>query len=137
MSPKDRPHQKKHLKHFDAAIEVTESDHDPDSEQTWEDVDIYDFGPEDRIMIRRETGTLRQLVDFAIQQETKVDGVWLPIRRYDCCHDMVHLDRFNKDGSREPAQRICGLDEIETGYEVAEEAIYDRWEAEKERFLRG
>jgi len=136
MSPKDRPHRKKHLTHFEAAIDPAP---EPDDavEDTWEEVDVYDFSPEDRIVLRKETGSVRQLVDFAIQQETKVEGVWKPVRRYDCCHDMVHLDRFNKDGSRERAQKICGLDEIQNGYLIAESAIYDRWETEKERFLRG
>jgi len=75
-----------------------------------------------------------KVVDFIVQLEVKVGGIWKPVIRYDCAHDFAHVDRYNISG--ETLKEELHLSYAE-GLTLADEDINLNWDSYKERFLRG
>jgi hypothetical protein len=75
-----------------------------------------------------------QVVNFVVQLEVKVGGLWMPVIRYDCAHDFAHADRYNMSG--EVAKEELHLSYAES-LTLADEDINSNWEYYTERFLSG
>ncbi|MBI4645391.1 MAG: hypothetical protein HY738_02065 [Bacteroidia bacterium] len=71
---------------------------------------------------------------FAVQLEIKIEGKWNPIIRYDCSHDFVHIDRYNKKGEKIKEKVYLSYEDSLT---LADEDININWELYKEKFLKG
>jgi hypothetical protein len=75
-----------------------------------------------------------KVVDFVVQLEVKVGGLWRPVIRYDCTHDFAHVDRYNISGETLKEDLHLSYDECLT---LADEDINFNWESYAEKFLRG
>ena len=78
--------------------------------------------------------TKGKVVDFVVQLEVKVGGLWKPVIRYDCAHDFAHSDRYNIRGETFKEELYLSYDECLT---LADEDINFNWELYADRFLRG
>jgi hypothetical protein len=78
-----------------------------------------------------ERGTV---VDFVVQLEVNVGGVWQPVIRYDCAHDFSHIDRYNIHGEKEKEALQLSYAESLT---LADDDIDLNWETYKAKFLEG
>jgi hypothetical protein len=75
-----------------------------------------------------------KVVDFVVQLEVKVGGVWQPVIRYDCAHDFSHIDRYNIHGKQENEALQLPYAESLT---LADDDIDLNWETYKTKFLDG
>jgi len=75
-----------------------------------------------------------RVVDFVVQLEVKVGGLWMPVIRYDCAHDFAHTDRYNMSGEVVKEELHLSYAESLT---LADEDINSNWEHYTERFMRG
>ena len=80
---------------------------------------------------KTERGTV---VDFVVQLEVNVGGIWQPVIRYDCAHDFSHIDRYNIHGEQEKETLQLSYAESLT---LADDDIDLNWETYKTRFLEG
>lgn len=137
---KGRHQRESRLPEISGAPEVDEtlSDAEEEAEEhgTPEDYPIF-LTENDRAHVRTVRGSRKQLLDFAVLQQVKVDGEWCDVIRYDCAHDEVHVDIYRKGRKKPTKKKVCGLDEIEDGYNQAEAAIFDRWEENRRRYFHG
>ena len=69
-----------------------------------------------------------------VQLEVCIEGKWMPVIRYDCSHNFVHIDRYNIRGEKEKEEVYLSYEESLT---LADEDINVHWEIYKERFLNG
>jgi hypothetical protein len=84
---------------------------------------------------RHSHKTLRgKVINFVVQLEVKVDGVWKPVIRYDCAHDFSHIDRYNIHGEQEKEALQLSYAESLT---LADDDIDLNWETYKTRFSEG
>ena len=74
------------------------------------------------------------VLDFVVQLEVNVEGVWRPVIRYDCAHDFSHIDRYNMRGEQEKEALHLPYAESLT---LADDDIDLNWEVYKTRFLEG
>lgn len=107
----------------------------------------YTFAPSDasltkeRINVRMVDHVLTSsLVAFAIIQETYDRGAWRTIAVADSTHDdEVHVHRYARRTSErvgEP-ERLCPIetmDDVGEGYQIAYEAIVEKWTDNKRRW---
>jgi hypothetical protein len=130
--------QERRLPEISGAPEVDEASQDADEEEDGE-VEVFHvpLTDEDRIVVRLVTGLRSQLLDFALTQQVRDGGQWYDVVRYDCAHDEVHVDRFRKGRRGSVKKSVCGLDQIEDGYEIANNAIFDGWEENRRRYFNG
>jgi hypothetical protein len=56
-----------------------------------------DLGPNDRLRIRIVTERGR-VIDFLVQQETRLGESYQAVVRYDCSHGFAHRDTLNQRG---------------------------------------
>jgi hypothetical protein len=137
---KGRPQRERGLPEISGAPEADEASPDAEEEAeeygTLEDYPIY-LTEDDRAHVRTVRGLRKQLLDFALVQQVKVDGKWCDVVRYDCAHDEVHVDTYRKGRKKPTKKKVCGLDEIEDGYNRAEAAIFDRWQENRRRYFNG
>ena len=75
-----------------------------------------------------------KVINFAVQLEVKIDGVWRPVIRYDCAHDFSLIDRYNIHGKQEKEALQLSYAESLT---LADDDIDLNWETYKTRFLEG
>jgi hypothetical protein len=130
--------QERRLPKISGAPEVNQPSQDADEEEEGQvEVIPMPLTDEDRIILRMETGLRGQLLDFAFVQQVKDGGQWQDVVRYDCEHDTVHMHRFTKGGTGTSRKEICGLDQIEEGYEIVNNAIFDGWEENRRRYFYG
>lgn len=73
-------------------------------------------------------------MDYAVQLEVQVEGLWKAVIRYDCAHDFSHADRYNRRG--EHRKEEVGLPYAES-LTFADEDIDLNWQDYRDRFLRG
>lgn len=92
----------------------------------------YPFG---RIL---ESGTIigerRRIVEFSLQLEVEVEGIWRQVIRYDTAHGFAHVDRFTLTGRRKKERVHLEYAEALTR---AERDLKQNWFAYRERFLKG
>jgi hypothetical protein len=94
--------------------------------------------PHDRVFCRYVWNQQKMLIDFCLEQQACfTSGRWSPIRRFDTAHGVVHADNYVKGGKKARKETICDLEQIEQGCEIAEVSLYDKWEVNKRRYLRG
>lgn len=81
-----------------------------------------------------------RLTDFvvAIQVEVESDE-WVDVWRIDCCHGEVHIHRFDAKGNdnRKVLRQIDTQDDVEHGYGIAIDTIYEQYEVALMRWNRG
>lgn len=84
--------------------------------------------------------TRGRLTDFvvAIQLEVESDE-WTDVWRIDCCHGEVHIHRFDARGSenRKVLRRIDTQEDVELGFDMAMDTIYEQHEVALMRWNRG
>jgi len=84
-----------------------------------------------RIRINIDKGSV---LDIVVQYESNVDGIWVPIVRYDCSHGFFHRDILNPNGTKE--KKTIGIKDLEDALLYAEQDLKDRWEFYKDKFLK-
>lgn len=95
---------------------------------------VIPLSDHDRVRTALGYGRHRQLVDFVIQQEIRIDGRWRSVRRYDLEHGRFHVDIYSRRGGR---PKKVWLEESLTTDDACEEAetqIFDHWEEHRRTF---
>ena len=77
----------------------------------------------------------KDVISFMIQYETKLEGTWLPVVRYDTRHGFAHRDLINKKGKKQKTP-IFARDYNEA-LTFAEYDIKSNWKIYKHAFLGG
>ncbi len=75
------------------------------------------------------------VLSFAIQYETELEGKWFPVVRYDTGHGFAHRDLLNKKGEKQKTP-IFAKDYNEA-LTFAEYDIKSNWKIYKQAFLGG
>jgi len=136
---KGRHRRESQLPEISGAPEVAEASPDADEGDEPGKVEEYKapLGESDRVVVRIVIGMRGQLLDFALIQQVRDGERWRDVVRYDCSHGEVHEDRYMKGQKGATKKEICGLAEIEDGYKIAEDAIFDGWEENRRRYFDG
>ena len=90
--------------------------------------------PEDRYRhshIRFKSEVLR----FVVQYETRLEGKWLPVVRYDTEHGYAHRDIFDKKGDKQKTPLFTR--DYNEALTFAEGDIKSNWRIYKKAFLGG
>jgi len=64
-----------------------------------------------------------------VQLEVRVENKWKEVVRYDCAHDSVHKDSYNRTGKM--------FLTYEDALTFADDDITENWELYKAKYLRG
>lgn len=75
-----------------------------------------------------------RLFDIVVQYETKTNGKWTAIVRYDCAHGYLHRDVMFPNGDKE--KQVIEFDSLEMALSYAEQDFKDRWDFYKNRYLK-
>ncbi len=75
-----------------------------------------------------------QIIDFAVQYETFLNGELFPVVRYDTSHGFAHRDILNIKG--EERKTPLFIFDKNDALTFAENDIKDNWELYKQRFLQ-
>jgi hypothetical protein len=84
-----------------------------------------------------ETG---DLVEFAVVQQTHDRGKWRYVVEVDSCHDVdVHLHRYSRlsdarVGEPEVLTPVAGLNDLQRGYDLAYDHVFEHWAGNVERW---
>jgi hypothetical protein len=76
-----------------------------------------------------------EVLSFVVQYETRLEGIWVPIVRYDTEHGFAHRDAFDRVGNKYKTP-IFARDYNES-LTFAEYDIKSNWRIYKKRFLGG
>ncbi len=71
---------------------------------------------------------------FAVQLEVEVDGEWKVVIRYDCSHEIAHVDKYDITGSQ--TKKILNLS-FESVLTYGDWNINKNWLKYKQEFLKG
>jgi hypothetical protein len=87
----------------------------------------------DRIRVRfdKERG---RIIEFVVQYETRVQGKWCPVIRYDTAHGRAHTDVLRPDGTRE--KRLLHFPNYNDAFSYAEDDVKSNWERYRREYLR-
>jgi len=72
---------------------------------------------------------------FIVQYETKMEGNWLPVVRYDTRHGFAHRDLLDTKGEKQKTPIFTK--DYNEGLTFAEYDIKSNWPIYKQQFLRG
>ena len=72
---------------------------------------------------------------FSIQIETEVNGIWLPVVRYDTAHGFAHRDILNVKGEEVSKTPLFNQD-YNSALTFAESDLKLNWESYKTNFLK-
>jgi hypothetical protein len=101
---------------------------------------IFDLFSEDRVCVRMAFDDRKQVVDFAMVQETYDEGLWVPVCKIDCKHNEVHMHWYHQS-SRQTERKVIhpieSADDVRRGWDEAAELIYGRWEDNRRRWSGG
>lgn len=75
-----------------------------------------------------------RVVEFVVQLEVQVEGVWRQAIRYDTAHGFAHIDRLRLRGDRTKERLFL---RFRDALSRAEKDLSENWSAYRERFLRG
>jgi len=75
-----------------------------------------------------------EVMEFAVQYETFINGKWFPVVRYDTSHGFAHRDLLNLKGEKRKAPLF--ISDKNDALTFAESDIKDNWEVYKQRFLQ-
>lgn len=103
---------------------------------------VYDFPLSvDSSLFVRQVLQRGRLVEFGITHSILRGGKWRFVARADSCHGTVHLHRYREDGSEvgEPQVLISVFtqEDLETGYNLAEDLVDTQWEENVRRWRDG
>ena len=76
-----------------------------------------------------------RIVFFAVQYETKVEGQWHPIVRYDTAHGFAHRDLFDIHGN--VVKTPLFISDYNDALSFAESDLKANWYNYKKRYLEG
>lgn len=77
----------------------------------------------------------RTVLSFRVQYETKVEGKWLPVVRYNTSHGFAHRDLMDRRGKEQKMPLFTH--DYNEALTFVEHDVKTNWKAYKERFLRG
>ncbi len=89
---------------------------------------------DDRIRVDFETDQGEVTALHAVQYETRVEGTWCPVARYDMAHGFFHMDVYTSRGSMKYRVEIADLGAALT---FAVDDLKSQWRLYKRHFLRG
>ena len=89
---------------------------------------------DDRIRIDFKTDQGEVIALRVVQYETRIQGIWQPVVRYDTVHDFFHRDVYTARGSMKYRIEIADLSEALT---FAIDDLKTNWQLYKQRVLRG
>ena len=75
-----------------------------------------------------------KIIRFMVQLEVKMGAFWKEVVRYDCAHDYVHKDCYNRKGK---SRKIRLNLKYQDALTFADEDIDDNWQIYRQRFLGG
>lgn len=94
------------------------------------------------IMLTREDryrhGHMRlkgDVLSFSVQYETKLEGKWYPVVRYDTKHGFAHRDLLDKKGNKQKTPMFTK--DYNEALTFAEYDIKSNWKIYKQTFLGG
>jgi hypothetical protein len=67
------------------------------------------------------------------QYETRLNGRWVAVIRYDCAHDSFHRDVLWPNGDKD--KQFLEMVSLESAAKYAKKDIENRWEWYKERYI--
>lgn len=105
---------------------------DPDDcEEDHYSLPVADGDRRNRILVRLRTHMTR-VIEFAITHQTlDADDEWRNVVRADSCHHEVHVHQFDKSGnqtSRRVLRTVASVDDVDKGYDEAQEVVFEAWE---------
>lgn len=74
------------------------------------------------------------VTSFIVQYETRVEGQWLPLVRYDTRHGFAHRDLFDSKGQAQKTPLFT--QDYNEALTFAEHDIRSHWKSYKRRFLQ-
>ncbi len=77
----------------------------------------------------------RDVLGFVVQYETRLEGKWVPVVRYDTRHGFAHRDLFGRKGNKRKTPMFT--DDFSEALTFAEYDIQSNWRIYKEQFLKG
>jgi hypothetical protein len=89
---------------------------------------------DDRIRIDFETDQGEVIALHVVQYETRHEGEWQPVARYDTAHGFFHLDLYTNRGAMKYRILIQDLNQALT---FAIDDLKTNWLLYKQRFQRG
>lgn len=75
------------------------------------------------------------IVSFVVQYETKFEGRWLPVVRYDTEHGFAHRDFFDRSGNKKKTPLFTK--DYNEALTFAEYDIKSNWKMYKQSFMGG
>ena len=75
-----------------------------------------------------------KIVKLMVQLEVRVENEWKEVVRYDCAHDSVHKDSYNRAGKRRKMGLFLTYEDALT---FADDDITENWELYRAKYLRG
>jgi hypothetical protein len=95
----------------------------------------------DQVITRMQLHKNR-LVDFALIQQHRVDAdsPWLDVAVADCHLDEVHVHWYDHNGQRSGRTGIMPITsqhDVESGFQIASDMLFDDWEENLRRCLDG
>jgi hypothetical protein len=76
-----------------------------------------------------------EILSFTIQYETRLQGKWLPVIRYDTEHGFAHRDLLDRKGNKQKAPMFTR--DFNEALTYAEYDIKSNWKFYKKAFLGG
>lgn len=76
-----------------------------------------------------------EILFFRVQYETRINGIWYPVVRYDTAHGFAHRDLLNIKG--EVSKTPLFNQDYNDALTFAENDLKSNWEYYKKRFLEG
>jgi|SRR6266850_2158951 len=89
---------------------------------------------DDRIRVDFETDHGDVVRLYRVQYETRVQGIWRPVARYDTAHGFFHIDIYTVRGLMKYRVEIGDLSEALT---FAINDLKTNWQLYKQQLLRG
>jgi hypothetical protein len=77
----------------------------------------------------------RDILGFVVQYETRLEGKWLPVVRYDTRHGFAHRDLLDKKGKKRKTPMFS--EDYSEALTFAEYDIQSNWRLYKQHFLKG
>lgn len=85
-----------------------------------------------------------KVVDFAIVQQTLIEGEWRDVARIDCCHGTVHRHQYGSDGKQVGEPRVIrqiptddGWNAVDGTYDEADAVMFNEWRDNLRRWRDG
>lgn len=75
-----------------------------------------------------------RIIEFVVQLEVRIAGVWKEVIRYDCAHDYAHKDSYNAKGQ---CKKLRLYLDYENAMTFADDDINENWEIYRDNFLKG